>query len=219
MKRRTFCLSAATAGAAYAQRRGSSSAVPEGADRLPLGESDAEKRILGVIQEARSSGDVYLEVPIVDGHMLRVLTETANAKHVVEFGTSTGYSGLWFSLALRATSGHMTTFELDAQRAAHARKHFEQAGVANLIRIVEGDGHQNAREVKGPVDVVFIDADKEGYVDYFTKMLPLVRPGGLILAHNINMVPDYAKLVTTNPKLDTVFYMQGGGLGVTLKKR
>jgi len=91
--------------------------------------------------------------------------------------------------------------------------------VACRGRIVEGDGHQNAREVKGPVDVVFIDADKEGYVDYFTKMLPLVRPGGLILAHNINMVPDYANLVTTNPNLDTVFYMQGGGLGVTLKKR
>lgn len=219
MNRRNFCLSLSAtgaAGAAYAQRP--RQAMPEAANRLPLADSAAEKRILQVIEEARTTGDVYLEVPIVDGHMLRVLTQTANAKRVVEFGTSTGYSGLWLSLALQATEGRLTTFELNAQRAAHARKHFEQAGVSGLIRIVEGDGHQNLREIKAPVDVVFIDADKEGYVDYATKMLPLVRPGGLMLAHNIEMVPDYVKLVTNDPKLDTVFYMHGGGLGVTLKK-
>ena len=67
--------------------------------------------------------------------------------------------------------------------------------------------------------MVFIDAEKEGYVDYLNKMLPLVRPGGLILAHNTNMVPDYVKAVTTNPDLETVFYMEGNQLGVTLKKR
>jgi caffeoyl-CoA O-methyltransferase len=61
--------------------------------------------------------------------------------------------------------------------------------------------------------------EKEGYLDYLKKMLPLVRPGGLILAHNLNMVPDYVKAVTTNPDLETVFYMEGNQLGVTLKKR
>jgi predicted O-methyltransferase YrrM len=66
---------------------------------------------------------------------------------------------------------------------------------------------------------VFIDADKEGYVDYLNKVLPLVRPGGLILAHNADTVPDYVKTVTGNPDLETVFYMHGGGLAVTVKKR
>jgi caffeoyl-CoA O-methyltransferase len=219
MKRRKFCLSLAasgTAGVASAQR--GESPPPTAAGRLPLADSTAEKRILAVIEEARSSGDVYLEVPVIDGRMLRVLTETANAKQVVEFGTSTGYSGLWFSLALRATGGKLTTFELDAQRAAHARKHFEQAGVSNLIRVIEGDAHKNVNQIKGPVDVVFIDAEKEGYVDYLKAVLPLVRPGGLLLAHNIPMVQDYVNAVTSDPKLDTVFYMHGGGLGITLKK-
>lgn len=192
--------------------------MPESDNRLPPAGSNAEKRILDVIEGARASGDVYLEVPVVDGHMLRVLTQTANAKQVVEFGTSTGYSGLWLSLALQATGGRLTTFEMDATRSAHARKHFEQAGVSGIIRIVQGDAHQNLKEVKGPVDVVFIDADKEGYVDYVTRMLPLVRPGGLVLAHNIDMVADYVKLVTNDPKLDTLLFTQGGGLGITLKK-
>jgi predicted O-methyltransferase YrrM len=108
---------------------------------------------------------------------------------------------------------------MDAGRAAQARKHFEQAGVDKLVTIVQGDAHQNVKTVKGPIDVLFIDADKNGYVDYLNKLMPLVHPGGLILAHNIEMAPDYVNAVTTNADLETVFYMQGAGLGVTLKKR
>ena len=69
--------------------------------------------------------------------------------------------------------------------------------------------------------MAFIDADKEGYLDYLKKLLPLVRPGGLILAHNVTMaaVQGYVKAVTTDPDLETIFYTEGGGLGVTLKKR
>jgi predicted O-methyltransferase YrrM len=213
MDRRALFASLVTAGAALGQRRGG--APPETA---PLANSEEEKRILAVLDEARRTGDVYLEVPVVDGRMLRVLAETANAKQVVEIGTSTGYSGLWFTLALRKTGGRLTTFELDAGRAARARKHFEQAGVANLVTLIEGDAHKNVPKLKGAADVVFIDADKAGYVDYLKSTLPTVRPGGLILAHNIEMVPNYVKSVTTDPSLETVFYMQGGGLGITVKK-
>ena len=67
--------------------------------------------------------------------------------------------------------------------------------------------------------MVFIDAEKEGYVDYLQKILPRVRPGGPILAHNVNMVADYVKAVSTDADLETVFYMEGNQLAVTLKKR
>ena len=88
-----------------------------------------------------------------------------------------------------------------------------------MVTVVEGDAHQNITRLKDPIDVMFLDAEKDGYVDYLNKLLPLVRPGGLILAHNVDMIADYLKAVATNPDLDTVFYMQGGGLAVTLKKR
>lgn len=184
-----------------------------------MGKTDAEKRILGVIQEARSSGRIHLEVPDTDGRVLRVVAESINAKEAVEIGTSTGYSGLWLSLALQTTGGKLTTFEIDAGRAAQARKHFQQAGVDGIVTVIEGDAHKNLQRVKGPVDLVFIDAEKEGYPDYLKQMLPKVRPGGLILAHNVDMAPEYVTLVTTNPELETVFYMEGRGLGITLKKR
>jgi predicted O-methyltransferase YrrM len=185
----------------------------------PMATSEAEKKILSELDEVVNLHQTYLSVPMVDGRALRVLTEAANAKSVTEIGTSTGYSGLWFCLALQKTGGHLTTFEIDHDRAALARKHFQEAGVDNLVTIVVGDAHEQVTTHHEPIDVAFIDADKPGYVDYLNKILPRVRPGGLILAHNVDMVPDYVKAVTTNPDLETIFYMQGKGLAVTLKKR
>src|SRR5579864_3806196 len=202
-----------------AGQRPSLSPAPENAPNPPLAKSESEKRILATMNEAVKAKELYANVPAIDGRMLRLLTETTGAKNVVEIGTSTGISALWFCMALEKTGGHLTTFELEHPRAELARAHFRKAGVERLATIVEGDAHQNITKLKDPVDIVFIDAEKEGYVDYLRKMLPLVRPGGLILAHNINMVADYVKVVTSNPDLDTVFYMEGNQLGVTLKKR
>jgi predicted O-methyltransferase YrrM len=198
--------------------------APGGSDATapPLASTEQEKRILSVLDEMRKSGATYLSVPVSDGRVLRLLTETAGAKTVVEIGTSTGFSGLWFCLALQKTGGRLTTFEIDPGRAATARKYFEQAGVAQMVTVVEGDAHDKVMSLKGPIDVVFIDADKEGYVDYLDKLLPLVRPGGLVLAHNVNMravAEGYVRKISANPDLETVFYNDGGGLGVTLKKR
>ena len=194
-------------------------AVPQRPSSPPLAKNEAEKKILAVLDNIVKSHQTYLSVPVQDGRALRLLAESSGAKRVVEIGTSTGYSGLWFCLALQSTGGHLFTFELDHGRATMARGHFKEAGVDSLVTIVEGDAHQNVAKLNGPLDVAFIDADKDGYIDYLNKVLPLVRPGGLILAHNVEMVPDYVKAVTTSPDLETVFYMEGGGLAVTLKKR
>jgi caffeoyl-CoA O-methyltransferase len=90
-----------------------------------------------------------------------------------------------------------------------------------MVTVVEGDAHQKVATLKGPIDVVFLDADKEGYVDYLRKLLPLVRPGGLLMAHNVGMagVTEYLKEVTANPELETIIHREGAGLAVTLKKR
>ena len=84
------------------------------------------------------------------------------------------------------------------------------------MEVVVGDAHENVKQLKDPIDLVFLDADKEGYASYLQALLPLVRPGGLITADNVAMAPDYIKAVTTDPRLDTVFF---GRFAVTLKKR
>lgn len=202
---------------AAAQR--SSGTDPRSLQSPPMVRTETERRILTTISDAVKAGELYANVPAIDGRMLRVLAESVNAKQVLEIGTSTGISGLWFLLALERTGGRLTTLELDPRRAALAREHFRRAGVDALVNLIEGDAHKNIGRVQGPVDVVFIDAEKDGYVDYLNRVLPLVRPGGLILAHNVDMVPDYVKAVSANSALETVYYMQGNQLAITLKKR
>jgi predicted O-methyltransferase YrrM len=165
-----------------------------------------------------------LSVPPEDGRVLRLLAEATGARNVVEVGTSNGYASIWFCLALRATGGKLTTFEIDARRASLARENFKRAGVDKLVTLIEGDAHSNVTKLNEPIDIVFIDADKDGYLDYLKKLLPLVRPGGLILAHNTTDVgyqmQDYLAAITTNPELETIFlHKQTTGIGVTLKKR
>ncbi len=220
MKRRTVLLAMTAPASALAQRgfRGGFRGSGAAGDSLPVAGSEQEKRILAVLEEAWKTGATYANVPHADGRMLRLLAEAGMAKHVVEIGTSTGISGLWFAMALQKTGGRLTTFEYDRSRAATAREHFQKAGVAELVTIVEGDAHQTIARLKEPFDMLFLDADKEGYVDYLNRLLPLVRPAGLILAHNIDMVPEYLRLVTTNPALETQLFREGGGMSITLKK-
>jgi predicted O-methyltransferase YrrM len=184
-----------------------------------------ETRILNVLEEMlHDQYSAMLSVPPEDGRVLRLLTEATAAKNIVEIGTSNGYASIWFCLALRTTGGKLTTFEIDARRASLARENFKRAGVDKLVTLIEGDAHEKVKMLKEPIDIVFLDADKDGYLDYFNKLLPLVRPGGLIIAHNTtdvaSQMQDYLEAVTTNPELETIFlHEQTTGIGVTLKKR
>jgi predicted O-methyltransferase YrrM len=188
----------------------------------PLSKDDGEKRILTALEHARG-GERFANVSTADGRLLRQLTEAMGAKRVVELGTSTGESGLWFSMALRKTGGKLYTHDIDPGRIAVARENFKRAGVDDIILITEGDAHQTATKNTDPIDVLFIDAEKEGYDAYLKELLPYVRPGGLIIAHNMRRPtpnPQYVEAITSNPDLDTSFVlMDGAGVGITLKKR
>lgn len=187
----------------------------------PLPKNEAEKKILSVLDDMES-GPWMANVVTLHGRLLRILTEAVNARNVVEIGTSNGYSGLWICLGLQATGGKLITHEIDPERASLARANFRRAGVEHMVTIVLGDAHETVTRLKEPIDLLFIDADKTGYLDYLNKLLPLVRPGGLILADNMSQPkpsPDFIKAITTNPNLETIFLnMQSTGIGLTLKK-
>jgi caffeoyl-CoA O-methyltransferase len=209
-------LTAQPPGRGFSGRRGPGFSNLEGNTPLPADEQ--EKKILSVLEDMdRNQSRGMMNVPQEDGRILRLLTEAVGAKHVVEIGTSNGYSGIWFCLALRTTGGKLTTHDIDEGRASLARENFKRAGVDNMVTLVMGDAHETVTRIKEPIDVLFIDADKEGYPDYLKKLLPLVRPGGLILSHNINSTgQDYVNAITKNPNLETI---QVQGVTVTLKKR
>jgi caffeoyl-CoA O-methyltransferase len=208
---------AATAAAALAmQRRRRSGAAP------PVPMNDSERRVLDVIADYdRTQRAGSLSVPLEDGRLLRILAESIGATSVVEIGTSYGYSGLWLALALRGTKGRLTTFEIDARRQARARANFERAGVLSSIDLVLGDAHALVGRLKPPIDMVFSDADKDGYLDYLQKLVPMLRPGGLFITHNIDMAAsEYLEAISTDGTLESTLINTGSGsIAVTLKKR
>jgi len=190
----------------------------------PQAKDDAERRILDCLYDMHENQrGGMMNISPEDGRLLRMLTETNGAKNVVEIGTSNGYSTIWLCLALRKTGGKLTTFEIDAERASLARENLKRAGVEDLVTLIEGDAHRNVRDLKEPIDVLFLDADKPGYVSYLERLLPLIKPGGLVIAHNMRRPPPdprYIEAVTANPALDTSFLlMESAGVGVTIKKR
>lgn len=191
--------------------------------RPPLAKTEAEKKVLSVLDDLHRNHRHRMNISVADGRLLRILTESIGAKHVVELGTMNGYSAIWLCLALQNTGGKLATYEIDPDWASQARKNFKRAGVEQTVTLVEGDAHVEVTKLKGPIDLLFIDADKRGYLDYLNKLLPLVRPGGLIVGHNmIRPPPDraYLEAITTNPDLETIFLnTDGAGVGVTLKKR
>lgn len=202
------------------QRRSRGTVTGQGDSQLeksPVPKDDNEKKILGILDDIRATQS-YLNVPPQDGRFLRMTAESMKAKNVIEIGTSTGYSAIWMGMALQKTGGKLTTYEIDAGRAATARANFQRAGLADVITLVEGDAHEEVKSLKDPIDMIFLDADKDGYIDYLNKLLPLVRPGGLVIAHNISpgmADPKYMEAITTNPDLETIVR---SGVSLTLKK-
>lgn len=188
----------------------------------PIAKDDSEKKILTVLEEMSSRGRNMLSVPREDGRFLRILVESKEVKNAVELGTSQGYSAIWTALALRKTGGKLTTFEIDPEKVKLAQENITKAGVEKIVTVIEGDAHKEISNLKEPVDFVFLDADKEGYIDYLNKLMPLLRPGAMVVAHNINSGqadPKYIEAITKNPELESVFVSLDGGISVTLKKR
>ena len=190
-----------------------------------LPKNDFEKKVMSVIIDMnKNQREGFQGVPLADGRLLRLFAESRNAKNIIEIGTSNGNSALWFCLALKASGGRLITHDIDPDRIKVAKENFKRAGVADMITIVMGDAHETVKKLKDPIDILFLDADKSGYIDYLKKLLPLVKPGGLIMAHNVanarKGMGDFIKAVTTDKNLDTVFlHMDRSGVSVTIKKR
>ena len=116
-------------------------------EKAPLAADSFEKNALDVLTDI-AANQRYRNVPEHDGRLLRIIAQTTGAKQIVELGTSPGYSGIWFGLALRQTGGHLTTYEIDAERAATARKNFERAGMTEIITHIEGAANQEVKKLR-----------------------------------------------------------------------
>lgn len=158
-----------------------------------------------------------------EGEFLSNLARKANAKRALEIGTSNGYSGIWIALGLRETGGRLITLEIDRGRHGLALKNFRAAGVDGMIEARLGDALKEILKLDGPFDFIFLDANKPDYLEYLRLVLPKMKKGGVIVAHNVDDYPepmrDFLEEIRSNTSLKTEFVSAGpGGFSVTYKK-
>ena len=170
----------------------------------------------------QNEGDLW-NITAAEGAFLRDLVVKVKAQRALELGTSNGYSSMWVALGLRQTGGHLITMEIDRGRARLAEENFRAAGLDSLITVTVGDALQEIPKVPGPLDFVFIDVWKQGYIPCLKLALPKVRPGGVIVAHNVTNLReellDFIHEVITNPQLQTTIEDPGpGGFSVSYKR-
>jgi caffeoyl-CoA O-methyltransferase len=120
----------------------------------------------------------------LEGRFLELLVRLTRARRVLELGTFTGWSSIAMASALEP-GGTVVTCDVDPEAQEIARRYAEEAGVADRIDYRLGPGLETMQTLEGPLDLVFIDADKEGYLDYYEAALPMLADGGLIVADNV----------------------------------
>ena len=146
-----------------------------------------DEALEAALRESRRAGLPQIQVSPNEAKLLQLLAEMVGARRILEVGTLGGYSAIHFGRAL-PEDGTLISLEIDERHAEVARKNVERAGLSSKVEIRVGDARELLARItenaEGPFDVVFIDADKEGYPEYLEWALKLARAGSLILGDN-----------------------------------
>ena len=170
----------------------------------------------------------------VQGRFLKMLVEISGAKKVLEIGSFTGYSSCWMALGL-PEDGHIDALEINDELEDLMREGWQRAGVSDKIHLHIGDAIESLGNLEGPYDLIFIDANKRQYAEYYRLCLPLLRKGGLIVADDTlwdgkvyaDPLPHDAQtrgllefngIVASDPAVETVILPLKDGLTVIMKE-
>ncbi len=182
-------------------------------------------------QDKVGRSERMLSITRTIGLFYNIFLRSTGAKNILEIGTSVGYSTIWFAEALRENLGtKIISLEQDSKKIERAKKNFVTAGIEQYVEILQGDALEtlskisNQKESLSKFDFIFIDADKERYIQYFDMSLPLLKKGGIIGADNIvyperfnEMMKDYVNHVKNTPNVRTVTIPIDNGEEITMK--
>jgi len=172
-----------------------------------------------------------MQVDVIEGRFLQMLVRLSSAKSILELGMFTGYSALMMAEAL-PEDGHLVTCEIDPKAEAIARRYFAESSHGNKITIRMGPALDTIKTLAGPLDLVFIDADKVNYSDYYEACLPLLKSGGLVVADNVlwsgkvvdpkdaddHAIVAFNRLVQSDPRVKNVCLTVRDGMMLAWKR-
>jgi caffeoyl-CoA O-methyltransferase len=175
---------------------------------------DAAQRAAGLPSSQRTRN-----VERETGRWLALLVRATNARQLLEIGSSNGVSTIWLAAAARQIGGRVTGTEILPERAAEANRNLADAGLDAVARVVAGDARATVVSLPGPFDLVFIDAEKDDYVDHFEAIVDRVGIGGLILADNVisHDLSSYQAMLRSRSDVETVTIPIDRGVEFTLK--
>lgn len=169
----------------------------------------------------------------LQGALLSMLSKMQRPRRILEIGTYTGYSAIRLAEGLQE-GGELITIELDPELKDYISRYVERAGMQDRIRLLIGNARELVKELEGPFDMVFMDADKQGYCHYYEQVLPKMAPGGIILADNVlwsgrvldenvndketRGLRDFANLVAQDEAVEQVLLPVRDGIMVIRKK-
>ena len=187
--------------------------------------SELDRKVEKFLRE--HEGQWYdLNVPESDARLLYDLIIKGKYKNALEIGTSTGYSGIYIAWALSKTGGKLITIEINEERHKAAVENFKKAGLSEYIDARLADAHALVKELQGPFDFVFSDADKGWLKNYFRDLDPKLVVGGCYATHNIRGKTSYAgygqvsyyDFVLGFKNYETSLNNDGGGMLISYKK-
>jgi predicted O-methyltransferase YrrM len=157
----------------------------------------------GALEASDAAGLPPIAVAPNQGKFLYLLARMIGAATILEIGTLGGYSTIWLGRALPA-DGRLITLESQPNHADVARENIARAGLADVVDVRVGPALETLPDVDGPFDLVFIDADKETYPEYFTRSLELSRPGTVIVADNVVRDGEVVDPASDDPRVQGV---------------
>jgi len=172
-----------------------------------------------------------MQVGRIEGRFLKMLVRLTGARRILEIGMFTGYSALMMAEGL-PDDGKIITCDVDPKAEAIARRYFAESPNGHKIEIRMGPALETIKTLSGALDMVFIDADKGNYSNYYEAVLPLVKPGGLIVADNVlwsgrvlhpeapddHAIVAFDKLVQSDPRVENVCLTVRDGMMLAWKK-
>ena len=164
-----------------------------------------------------------MNVPSSDGKLLYDIIIKNGYTKALEIGTSTGHSTIWIAWALSKTGGKLITIEIDEARHNKAVENLKEAGLFEYVDARLADAHTLVKELQGPFDFVFSDADKDWYINYFKDLSPKLISGACFTAHNVRPqggmrgTREYLNFVREIEGYETTVDNTGGGLAISYK--
>jgi predicted O-methyltransferase YrrM len=143
-----------------------------------------DEALAAALEESARAGLPAISVSAAQGRLLQLLARAVDARAILEIGSLGGYSSIWLARGL-APGGRLVTLEIDPHYAEVARQNVARAGLGGSVEVRVGPALETLPTLKGPFDLVFIDADKPSNADYFAWALKLARRGTMIVVDNI----------------------------------